>query len=209
MACNTAEQPLLSGFVESISQRNNKLYAFNGKIRRLQRSRSAPAPPLIANSIAHPEFIYDIPNINIKKAAVFLGNYLGIGTIYFYAIKSQIKAVDTDRILDIIIDFVYFCGVTMTTIGYGDIVLNSVFSKLLVCAFVFTGIALFALLILSKAIEYIFKKHEILLVKALHTYQINGLNDILNEIKMTTNVSYKCVKMLIVLLLLILLGTIH
>lgn len=75
----------------------------------------------------------------------------------------------------------------MTTIGYGDGVPNGIFSEVLVCAFVFAGIVLFALIILSKAVEYLFKKHEILLVKALPTYQIDGLNDILNEIEMTGN----------------------
>ncbi|GAY47698.1 hypothetical protein CUMW_106310 [Citrus unshiu] len=57
MARNTAGQLFLSGFVESTSQRTNKLDAFNRTRRRLQRSTSAPATPLITNSIPPPESI--------------------------------------------------------------------------------------------------------------------------------------------------------
>lgn len=92
---------------------------------------------------------------------MFLAIYLGIGTICFYAVKSQIKGMKNDGILD----SVYFCVVTMTAIGHGDLMPNSVLSKLLVCAFVLTGVALFALLVLTKAVDYLFNKHAVLIVK--------------------------------------------
>lgn len=83
---------------------------------------------------------------------------------------------------------------------------NSVRSKLLICAFVFTGMSLLALLILTKAVEYLFNKHAILIVKALHTYEIADLNGILNEVE-TSKIRYICIKMLISLLLLIIVST--
>ncbi|KAL6197731.1 hypothetical protein ACLB2K_033336 [Fragaria x ananassa] len=48
----------------------------------------------------------------------------------------------------------YLCVVTMSTVGYGDLVPNSVMAKLLACVFVFTGMALVGL-ILGKAADYI------------------------------------------------------
>ena len=69
-----------------------------------------------------------------------------------------------------VVDAVYFCIVTMTTVGYGDIVPDSVATKLLACAFVFTGMALIALS-LSKAADYLVEKQETLLVRALYMYK--------------------------------------
>ncbi|ESR65811.1 hypothetical protein CICLE_v10010277mg [Citrus x clementina] len=67
--------------------------------------------------------------------------------------------------------------------------------------------ALFALLVLTKAVDYLFNKHAVLIVKALHTYEIADLNGILNEIE-TSKVRYKCIKILISLPLLILVSTV-
>lgn len=215
MACNDANlEPLLSGLADeqlasalvgSTNQTNNK-DAPNGRRRRLHRSTSASAAPL-QNSIPPPESNSAIRRPNTRKAVVFLAIYLGIGTICFYAVKSQIKGMKNDGILDGIYDSVYFCVVTMTAIGHGDLMPNSVLSKLLVCAFVLTGMALFALLVLAKAVDYLFNKHAVLIVKALHTYEIADLNGILNEIE-TSKVRYKCIKILISLPLLILVSAV-
>ncbi|KAH9804195.1 Two-pore potassium channel 1 [Citrus sinensis] len=216
MACNDANlEPLLSGLADeqlasalvgSTNQTNNK-DASNGRRRRLHRSTSAPAAPL-QNSIPPPDSNSAIRCPNTRKAVVFLAIYRDIGTICFYAVKSQIKGMKNDGILDGIIDSFYFCVVTMTAIGHGDFMPNSVLSKLLVlCAFVFTGMALFALLVLTKAVDYLFNKHAVLIVKALHTYEIADLNGILNEIE-TSKVRYKCIKILISLPLLILVSTV-
>lgn len=190
MACNDANlEPLLSGLADeqlasalvgSTNQTNNK-DASNGRRRRLHRSTSAPGAPL-QNSIPPPESNSAIRRPNTRKAVVFLAIYRGIGTICFYAVKSQIKGMKNDGILDVL-------------------------SKLLVCAFVLTGVALFALLVLTKAVDYLFNKHAVLIVKALHTYEIADLNGILNEIE-TSKVRYKCIKILISLPLLILVSTV-
>ncbi|KAL6199752.1 hypothetical protein ACLB2K_029535 [Fragaria x ananassa] len=58
----------------------------------------------------------------------------------------------------------------MTTLGYGDLIPNSTLAKLTACAFVFTGMALVAL-ILSKAADYLVERQELLLIKALHRHQ--------------------------------------
>lgn len=215
MACNDANlEPLLSGLADeqlasalvgSTNQTNNK-DAPNGRRRRLHRSTSAPAVPL-QNSVPPPESNSAIRRPNTRKAVVFLAIFLGIGTICFYAVKSQIKGMKNDGILDGITDSVYFCVVTMTAIGHVDLVPDSVLSKLLVCAFVLTGVAPFALQGLAKAVDYLFNKHAVLIVKALHTYEIADLNGILNEIE-TSKVRYKCIKILISLPLLILVSAV-
>lgn len=205
MACNGANQPLLSGLVDSTPQTNNKDAP---KRRRLRRCRSAPQTDVAALDInekdsIHPsESLFGKPRPNFKRVVVYLAAYLGGGTTCFYAVNNQIKGEKTNGILDSI----YFCIVTMTTVGYGDLVPNSVLSKLLACAFVFIGMALAGLFV-SKAADYLVEKQEILLVRALHRYQKVGPTDILKEIE-TNKVRYKCIIMLVLLLVLILVGTI-
>lgn len=205
MASNGANQPLLSGFVDSTPQTNNKDAP---KRRRLRRCRSAPQTDVAALDINEKdsthlsESLFGKPRPNFKRVLAYLAAYLGGGSLSFYAVNGQIEGLKTNEILDSI----YFCIVTMTTVGYGDLVPNSVVSKLLSCAFVFTGMGLVGLF-LSKAADYLVDKQEILLVKALHRYQKVGPTDILKEIE-TNKVRYKCIIMLVLELVLILVGTI-
>ena len=105
-----------------------------------------------------------------------------------------------------VLDAVYFCVVTMTTVGYGDLVPDTVATKLLACAFVFTGMALIALS-LSKAADYLVEKQEVLLVRALYKHRHVGMADILKELE-TNRARYKCLVVFIILLLIIFCGTV-
>ncbi|XP_022734272.1 two-pore potassium channel 1-like [Durio zibethinus] len=205
MACNGANQPLLSGLATSTTQKTN---GDAPKRRRLRRIRSAPlaefCPTDINGDAALPrsESIFGRLHPSFKKVALFLTVYVGLGTICFYIIRNQIKGDKTNGILDA----VYFCVVTMTTVGYGDLVPNSNLAKLLACAFVFTGMALIGL-VLTKAADYLVEKQETLLVKAFHMHKKVGELEILKEIE-NNRVKYKFYTALILLVLLILSGTV-
>ncbi|OMP04255.1 hypothetical protein COLO4_09816 [Corchorus olitorius] len=206
MACNGANQPLLSGYSTSTCQKIS-----NGdapKRRRLRRVRSAPLADCCptdltadTSSLPRSQSIFGI-NPSFKKVAIFLTAYLGIGTICFYIIRNQLRGDKTNGILDA----VYFCVVTMTTVGYGDLVPKSDLAKLLACAFVFTGMALIGL-VLSQAADYLVEKQEILLVKALHMHQKVGQVEILNEIE-NNKAQNKFYTALILLVVLVLAGTV-
>ncbi|KAE8691141.1 Two pore potassium channel a [Hibiscus syriacus] len=204
MACNDANQPLLSEVAAPKTRRSNG--DVPKRRRRLRRVRSAPFVdfgPTDTNgeeALPRSESIFGRLNINIKKVPLVLTLYLGIGTLCFYAIGNQIRGDKTNGILDA----VYFCVVTMTTVGYGDLVPNSNLAKLLACAFVFTGMALIGL-VLSKAADYLAEKQEILLIKALNMYKKAGEFEVLKEIE-TKRVKYKFYTTLILLLVLILTG---
>ncbi|BFG29876.1 hypothetical protein CerSpe_161500 [Prunus speciosa] len=178
------------------------------KSRKYRRCRSAPlaeyAPLETTNTVSVPvtESIFRNLHPSFHKVAIFLAFYLGIGTICFYLVRNQIKGEKTNGVLDA----VYFCIVTMTTVGYGDLVPNSILSKLLACAFVFTGMALVGL-ILSKAADYLVEKQEMLLVKALHMHQKVGHIQVLKDVE-TNSLKYKCIVAFILLLVLISAGTI-
>ncbi|KAE8704302.1 Two pore potassium channel b [Hibiscus syriacus] len=204
MACNDADQPLLSEVATPKTRKSNG----DGpkRRRRLRRVRSAPfadigpTDPNGEEALPRSESIFGRLNINIKKVSVVLTLYLGIGTLCFYTIKNQIRGDKTNGILDA----AYFCVVTMTTVGYGDLVPNSDLAKLLACAFVFTGMALIGF-VLGKAADYLAEKEEVLLVKALNMYKKAGEFEVLKEIE-TKRVKYKFYTTLILLIVLILTG---
>ncbi|XP_030511024.2 two-pore potassium channel 1 [Cannabis sativa] len=137
------------------------------------------------------------------KVIIFLTFYFGLGTTCFYLFRNQLKGKKTNGVLDAI----YFCIVTMTTVGYGDLVPNSKASKLLACAFVFTGMALVGLT-LSKAANYLVEKQELLVVKALNKSK-NNTNQlqVIEEAK-NNRTKYKCIMISIVLLVIITIGVV-
>ncbi|KAK9156332.1 hypothetical protein Sjap_003812 [Stephania japonica] len=203
MALDGAKQPLISGLLDTSPHPNQNTV----KRRRLRRCRSAPTDYIPLNRddyglIPRPKSILGKLHPSFKQVALFLVIYLGVGAICFYLSRSQIKGEKTNGILDA----VYFCIVTMTTVGYGDLVPNSVVTKLLACAFVFTGMALVAL-ILSKSADYLVEKQEILLVQALHLNKKVGASDMLREMEVN-KVRYKFFLILITLVVLIIAGTI-
>ncbi|XP_022714620.1 two pore potassium channel a-like [Durio zibethinus] len=135
-----------------------------------------------------------------KYVLFLLTSYLGIGTLWFFLIRNQIDGKKTNGILDAI----YFCVVTMTTVGYGDLVPHSSLAKILACIYVFTGMALVGL-ILSKAADYIVEKQEIFFVKAMHMNKKFNEAEILMEVE-TNKVKYKFLMNSLLLLVLIIAG---
>ncbi|KAF3453318.1 hypothetical protein FNV43_RR03758 [Rhamnella rubrinervis] len=181
MAHNKVKEPLLSATINPKAQMQKKDAP---KRRRFRHCKSAPVADYFPEETTG---IASIPRV---------------GALCFYLVRHQIKGQKTDGILDA----VYLCIVTMTTVGYGDLVPNNTVSKLLACAFVFTGMALVGL-ILSKGADYLVEKQEQLLTKALHIRQKVDNCEILKEAE-TNRVRYKCILVFILLLLLIIIGTI-
>jgi potassium channel subfamily K len=152
-------------------------------------------------SIPLSESIFGNLHPSFKNVLITLTVYLGVGTLIFYLVRNQIKGMKTDRFLDAL----YFTIVTMTTVGYGDLVPNSDLTKLLACAFVFSGMALMGL-ILSKAADYLVEKQEVLLIKAMHMHQKVGPSEILKELEINKT-RYKFILVLFLLLILVIVGT--
>lgn len=145
-------------------------------------------------------FFFDKLHPSIRKVTLYLCLYIALGTTCFYLVRDQVEGKRTNGFLD----SVYFCIVTMTTLGYGDLVPNSVATKLLACAFVFSGMALVGIM-LSKGADYIVEKQEILLVKALHLHQKDKSTELLKEME-ANRVRYKCIITGILLFVLIISG---
>lgn len=143
--------------------------------------------------------------IRFRQVLLLLVAYLGVGALCFFLIRHQIKGEKTNGVLDSI----YFCIVTMTTVGYGDLVPHSTLAKLLACVYVFSGMALVGL-ILGKAADYLVEKQQLLLVKAMYNYEnasagSGSAAEVLKDVE-THKVKYKLVTATFILLVLIIAG---
>lgn len=203
MANESAKEPLLAGLRDHATRINQI-----PPKRRFRRCKSVPLTEYIPSEVKNHSQLAgsksqrDNVHPNLKRVLIFLVLYLTVGTICFYLVRDHIKGFKTNGILD----SVYFCIVTMTTVGYGDLVPDSTPSKILACVFVFSGMALVCLT-LSSAADYLVEKQEFLLVRALHINQKVGELDMVKEIE-TNRVRYKCFMLLSFLLVLIVAGTI-
>ncbi|KAI4307877.1 hypothetical protein L6164_031007 [Bauhinia variegata] len=200
---NGANEPLLSQAQDSEGQNTKRRL----NRRRYLRSKSAPLAELALpekngiGSISRYQSIFGNLHPSFRKVVIYLATYLGVGALIFYLVRNQIEGKKTDGILDA----VYFTIVTMTTVGYGDLVPNSALTKLLACGFVFTGMALVGL-ILSNTADYLVEKQEVLLVKALNMRKKLGETDILKQVEINKT-RYKLIVVFSLLLALILAGT--
>ncbi|KAK1440257.1 hypothetical protein QVD17_06082 [Tagetes erecta] len=205
MDCDGGNKPLLTEQHEP--NRENDCMVTT-KSRKLRRCRSAPSvEPVLEDAnynrlLERPKSIFDQLNPHYKRVATYLFIYLGISTVCFYLVQNQISGEKTNGI----VDSVYFCIVTMTTVGYGDLLPDSTATKLLACAFVFSGMALVGLC-LSRAADCLVENQEILLIKAMHLRREANSMELLKEME-TNRVRYRCIIFSVLLVILIASGTI-
>ncbi|KAK6265106.1 hypothetical protein SCA6_020540 [Theobroma cacao] len=200
MAREDASQPLLSAMTDSSLNETKAIQRRKSQRRSMAPSEKGSQEQQRIPSAINPESALVAQEVRFKYVLLWLASYLGIGTLWFSLIRNQIDGKKTNGVLDAI----YFCVVTMTTVGYGDLVPHSTLAKILACIYVFTGMALVGL-ILSKAADYIVEKQEILLVRAMHMNEKFNAAEILMEVE-TDKVKYKFLVTSQLLLVLIVVG---
>lgn len=178
------------------------------KRRRFRRIKSAPLADSFSHSDKqtdalklHPKSVFNYLYPNYWKVAIVLFAYLAAGTLCFHLTKKQISGKKTNSTLDAL----YFTIVTMTSVGYGDLVPNSTLTVLLACLFVVSGMLIVGV-VLSKAAELLVEKQEQMLVKALHLNETTSAAEILKKMK-TKRVKNKCIILVVLLLVLMAAGT--
>ncbi|KAK3433628.1 hypothetical protein EUGRSUZ_L00166 [Eucalyptus grandis] len=134
------------------------------------------------------------------KIFIILAAILGLGSFCFFLLGNQISGKKTNSLLDAL----YFCVVTMTTVGYGDLVPSSTLAKLLASTYVFAGMALNGL-ILGKAADYILEKQQVLLVRAMHINERVGQAEIVKEVE-SHKIRYNFLTSLVLVVVLTILG---
>lgn len=162
MSDNSIQRALLADNPNALQRKPSEGPKRFRRCRSAPRSEIAEKPEAKGSWLPAKELFKEIrPSFRMVGFLLFV--YLLVGVVVFYLVMDQLSGKRTNRVLDAL----YFCIVTMTSVGYGDLVPNSDTTKLLASAFVFIGVAIIALF-LSKAADYLVEKQEVLFYKALH-----------------------------------------
>ncbi|EPS65767.1 hypothetical protein M569_09008, partial [Genlisea aurea] len=136
----------------------------------LHRSKTAPAMATI-NEIRRSEETKPPssrkPSVFFSQGILFLFLYLSLGVAMYSCTKDKFKATETHPVVDAL----YFCIVTMCTIGYGDITPDSAATKLFSITFVLVGFG-FIDILLSGMVSYVLDLQESYLLKTIKN--VNG-----------------------------------
>lgn len=129
----------------------------------LHRSKTAPAMAVLSDVI-HPPITkpkFATQSI-IRQAFVLLVLYLSLGVFIYWFNRDNFIVHETHPVVDAL----YFCIVTMCTIGYGDITPNNVSTKLFSIMFVLVGFG-FIDILLSGMVSYVLDLQENYMLRAV------------------------------------------
>uniref|UniRef100_A0A7C9EGD8 Potassium channel domain-containing protein n=1 Tax=Opuntia streptacantha TaxID=393608 RepID=A0A7C9EGD8_OPUST len=134
------------------------------KKTNLHRSKTAPAMATIneVNQAHEPQPEQLTPQCMIRQAFLLLVIYLSFGIIIYWFNRKQFSGIETHPVVDAL----YFCIVTMCTIGYGDITPNSTATKLFSILFVLVGFG-FIDILLSSMVTYVLDLEENYILSAV------------------------------------------
>lgn len=91
----------------------------------------------------------------IRQAVFLFAIYLSLGVIIYSFNRNQFSGIETHPVVDAL----YFCIVTMCTIGYGDITPLTPVTKVFACVFVLVGFG-FIDILLSGLVSYLIDLQE-------------------------------------------------
>ncbi|GLT62562.1 hypothetical protein SLA2020_351890 [Shorea laevis] len=123
----------------------------------LHRSKTAPAMAVINeinNNPSSPRPQFGSQSI-VGQACVLLILYLSLGVVIYWFNRDNFSANETHPVVDAL----YFCIVTMCTIGYGDITPASTATKLFSIMFVLVGFG-FIDILLTGMVSYVLDLQE-------------------------------------------------
>ncbi|KAH7435307.1 hypothetical protein KP509_06G059100 [Ceratopteris richardii] len=134
--------------------------------RKYYRSKTAP-PVILAGDKVNPGTKRSLPPVKpisvVSQAFLGLVLYLVIGVV-IYTWKEDEFSGQTSTLH--FVDAIYFCIVTLCTIGYGDIAPDTTFAKLFACVFVLVGFG-FVDILLSGMVNQFLDSQEALLLNAV------------------------------------------
>ncbi|KAL6546421.1 cAMP-dependent protein kinase catalytic subunit tpk3 [Orobanche minor] len=146
----------------------------------LHRSKTAPAMATI-NEIDHcsdakpPQYG---KSSTVSQGVVLLIVYLSLGVVIYSLNKDNFRASQTHPVVDAL----YFCIVTMCTIGYGDITPDSTATKLFSITFVLVGFG-FIDILLSGMVSYMLDLQESYLLKTIKARGARDPGSLLFDVK--------------------------
>ncbi|KAK9284638.1 hypothetical protein L1049_023814 [Liquidambar formosana] len=152
----------------------NILADINNKRRLTRRSHSAPSVFTYSKEAFHdsldPRPAPKSTPLIVRQAFIGVVLYVMAG-IAIYLIKSgSFKGEATFKPVDAL----YFSVVTLCTIGYGDIVPDTTFTKLYTCIFILVGFG-FIDILLNGLVTYVLDRQEAVLLSTLDANRFNAM----------------------------------
>ncbi|KAF9593811.1 hypothetical protein IFM89_025520 [Coptis chinensis] len=159
-------------FLERSSSVPKTLHGHGGpkKTSYLHRSKTAPAMAVMKDLKQNTPDQVDKPkneSVSVIRQALFLlVLYLALGVLIYSFNRDNFSGVETHPVIDAL----YFCIVTMCTIGYGDIAPLTPGTKLFACVFVLVGFG-FIDILLSGVVNYVLDLQENMILTSI---QVGG-----------------------------------
>ncbi|XP_054819558.1 two-pore potassium channel 5 [Prosopis cineraria] len=137
-------------------QPSSQLLTPNAPKKKLTRCKTAPAM-VVLQDLRHktPDVPKPQSSSIIRQGICLLMIYLSIGVVIYSFNRDHFSGVETHPVVDAL----YFCIVTMCTIGYGDITPTSPVTKVFACVFVLVGFG-FIDILLSGLVNYVLDLQE-------------------------------------------------
>ncbi|KAF8369907.1 hypothetical protein HHK36_032062 [Tetracentron sinense] len=138
----------------------------------LHRSKTAPAMATMRDLKQHqpqmqkPQF--ESSSI-IRQAFLLLVLYLSLGVVIYSFNRDNFSGIETHPVVDAL----YFCIVTMCTIGYGDIAPLTPATKVFACVFVLVGFG-FIDILLSGVVNYVLDLQENMILTSIRVGGTHG-----------------------------------
>lgn len=160
---------------ESVQDDNNEdsdsdeTNRFLSNTRPLHRCRTAPAMVIIKDlrpKTQETKKPSPISKSIIKQAVFLLVIYLTLGVSIYSFNRDHYSGIETHPVVDAL----YFCIVTMCTIGYGDIAPLTPWTKIFAVVFVLFGFG-FLDILLSGVVNYVLDLQESMILTGIQTKQ--------------------------------------
>ncbi|OMP07265.1 hypothetical protein COLO4_07493 [Corchorus olitorius] len=154
---------------------------FKWEKSNLHRCKTAPAMAVL-NDVLHPSSVpkpqFGSQSI-VRQAFLLLVLYLALGVVIYWFNRHNFVGKETHPVVDAL----YFCIVTMCTIGYGDITPNSTATKLFSILFVLVGFG-FIDILLSGMVSYVLDLQENYLLRTVqHQVQKKDARNYIIDVK--------------------------
>nr|UEN75972.1 HRT transcription factor [Silybum marianum] len=135
----------------------------NSKKHKFYRCKTAPAMVVMPQETStDPKAAQPDSASLLRQAALLLILYLSLGVFIYYFNRDHFSGLETHPLVDAL----YFCIVTMCTIGYGDIAPVTPSAKLFSCFFVLVGFG-FIDIMLSGVVNYVLDLQENMVLKSI------------------------------------------
>ncbi|MED6168004.1 serine/threonine protein kinase [Stylosanthes scabra] len=146
--------------IESFTQQQQPqppLLASSKSKKKLSRCKTAPAMITMKEMKKNKEAEAPKPQASsvIRQGLILLVIYLSVGVAIYSFNRDRFSGIETHPVIDAL----YFCIVTMCTIGYGDIAPLTPVTKVFACVFVLVGFG-FIDILLSGLVNYVLDLQE-------------------------------------------------